>query len=676
MLYYRHKRRTSFTKALLTRPVHSRRATARRNGGPVRVYLCLTQQHDLRLVVLAALVCIFATYTALSIIRRAQASLGRARLTWLATAGAGAGAGIWATHFVAMLSYRPGMPIGYDLGLTLLSVVVAIVISALGFRVALTADRPGRHALGGGLAGLGISAMHYTGMAAVRVPALVAYDPTLVGLSLIFGIGLGALALRAGLARDTLRRRGLGAGLFALGICAMHFTGMGALELTPSPLVPLPDVVLSPAMLAFAIAAVAVLLLGISFAGSIVDQHLANRSAQEARRLQELVNATFEGIAIHVDGLLLDGNHALAELTGYPLEQMIGRNVLTFVPAEDRAEVGGRIADGNAGAYETRLQRPDGDRVPVEILARPIDYKGQHARVAAIRDITERKAAEAQIRFMANHDALTGLPNRVLFRDRLEQALAQARRDRYEVAVLCLDLDRFKEVNDLRGHAAGDALLKQAAARLVATVRETDTVARLGGDEFAIVQTALPKPYDAASFAERLVAAIALPFEFEGEAMLVGLSVGIALFPADGADGASLLKNADTALYRAKADGRGTFRTFEPEMNARLHARRALESDLRRAIEQRRLEVHYQPQADLERRQMTGFEALVRWPHPERGMVSPEEFIPLAEETGLIVPLGEWVLRTACESAVQWPERLRSASTCRRSSSPVAISRP
>ena len=502
--------------------------------------------------------------------------------------------------------------------------------------------------------------MHYTGMAAVRVPALVAYDPFLVVLSLIFGIALGALALRTALADDTLRSRSLGALALTLGICAMHFTAMGALELTPSPLVPLPDAaVVSPGMLAFAIAAVAVLLLGISLAGSIVDQHLAKRSVQETLRLQELVNATFEAIAIHAGGRLVDGNHALAELTGYRLEQMIGRDVLSLVAVEDRAEVGGRVTDGVEGTYETRLQRSDGGLVPVEILARAIDYKGRRARVAAIRDITERKAAEAQIRFMANHDALTGLPNRVLFRDRLEQALARARQDGSEVAVLCLDLDRFKEINDLRGHAAGDALLKQAAARITAAVRGTDTVARLGGDEFAIVQTALPKPYDAASFAERLVAVVAEPFAFEGEAMQVGLSVGIALFPADGGDAESLLKNADTALYRAKADGRGTFRMFESEMNARLHARRALEADLRQAIELRRLEVHYQPQADLDRRLITGFEALVRWPHPELGMVSPEDFIPLAEDTGLIVPLGEWVMRTACAAATDWPERLR-----------------
>ena len=218
--------------------------------------------------------------------------------------------------------------------------------------------------------------MHYTGMAAVRVPALVSYDPFLVVLSLIFGIALGGLALRTSLTRDTLRWRGLGALLLTLGICAMHFTAMGALELTPSPLVPLPEAVISPGMLAFAVAGVAVLLLGISLAGSIVDQHLANRSAREAMRLQELVNATFESIAIHADGRLLDGNRALAELTGYPLEQMIGREVLSFVAPDERAEVARRIAGGADGAYEVRLQRPDGREVPVEILARPIDYKG------------------------------------------------------------------------------------------------------------------------------------------------------------------------------------------------------------------------------------------------------------------------------------------------------------
>ena len=275
----------------------------------------------------------------------------------------------------------------------------------------------------------------------------------------------------------------------------MHFTAMGALELTPSPLVPLPDAtVIAPGLLAIAVAGVTLLLLGASLAGTIVDQRFADRNALEARRLHELANATFEGIGIHAGGRLLDANLALARLTGYPLEEMIGQDALRWIVPEDRDGVRRRIAEGIEGAYETQFLRPDGSRVAVEILGRTIDYKGRAAPVAAVRDITERKAAEARIRFLANHDALTGLPNRVLFRDRLEQALARARRDGDQVAVLCLDLDRFKEVNDLRGHAAGDALLKQAARAPQRRVRETDTVARLGGDEFAIIQSGLPQP--------------------------------------------------------------------------------------------------------------------------------------------------------------------------------------
>jgi diguanylate cyclase len=634
-----------------------------RERSPVPVYLCLTQQHDHVLVALAALICLFAAFTALLLQQRALAAAGgRARAIWLLTAAGAAGGGIWATHFVAMLAYRPGLPVGYGPGLTALSILVAILLAGLGFGLALARrlPLPVRQWLGGGIVGIGIGAMHYTGMAALRVPALVGYDLFLVALSLAFGVGFGGLALRASLRQDGLVRRGLGAGLLTLGICAMHFTAMGALELTPSPLVPPPDATaIAPGLLAIAVAGVTLLLLGASLAGTIVDQRFADRNALEARRLHELANATFEGIGIHAGGRLLDANLALARLTGYPLEQMIGQDALRWIVPEDRDFVRRRIAEGSEGAYETQFVRPDGSRVAVEILGRAIDYKGRAARVAAVRDITERKAAEARIRFLANHDALTGLPNRVLFRDRLEQALARARRDGDQVAVMCLDLDRFKEVNDLRGHAAGDALLKQAAARLGAAIRETDTVARLGGDEFAIIQSGLPQPQHAAAFAERLIAAVAEPFEHEGEAMIVGMSVGIALYPADGSEVGTLLKNADTALYRAKADGRGTYRMFEPEMDARLQARRLLERDLREALAQQQLEVHYQPQAELTTRKITGFEALVRWRHPRRGMVSPDEFIPLAEETGLIVPLGEWVLRTACAAAATWPDYLR-----------------
>ena len=492
----------------------------------MRVYFCLTQEHDLRLVALAALICIFGSYTVMALIQRSVAALGSARLAWLSAGAVATGGAIWATHFVAMLAYGPGMPTGFDVGLTTLSIVVAIAVTGIGLAVAVGAQGSRGHWVGGAIVGLGIDAMHYTGMSALRVPALVGWDPFLVALSLLLAVAFGALSLRVALQHDDLVRRSLGALLLVVGICSLHFTAMGALELTPSPLVPLPaESVIPPVVLALAIGGVTVILLGFSLAGSIVDQHLAHRGIREARRLQDLTNATFEGIAIHADGRLVDGNDALARLLGQPLPEMIGRDVASFIAPEDRQLANRQMASGAEGAYEICMLHADGSRVPVEILGREMDYKGQRVRVAAVRDVTERKAAEAQIRFMADHDALTRLPNRVLFRDRLEQALLWARRGDEQVAVLCLDVDRFKDVNDLRGHGAGDALLQQVAARLVAAIRESDTVARLGGDEFAIVQPGLSQPQGAATFAERLVAAIAEPFDLGGEQMAIGISI-------------------------------------------------------------------------------------------------------------------------------------------------------
>jgi diguanylate cyclase (GGDEF)-like protein len=287
----------------------------------------------------------------------------------------------------------------------------------------------------------------------------------------------------------------------------------------------------------------------------------------------------------------------------------------------------------------------------VAIYHQPVPSGGW---VATHEDITQRQQAEASIAFMARHDALTKLPNRVLFRERMEQAIVMAGRGT-QFAVICLDLDNFKQVNDTLGHPVGDGLLIAAADRLQTCVREIDTVARLGGDEFAIIQLGVLQPDDAEALAGRIIEAFRQPFDVDGHQVLAGASIGVTVAPGDSVSYETLMRDADIALYLAKTEGRGTVRFFEPEMDARIHIRRTLESDLQGAIARNEFELHYQPLVSLTENRVVGFEALLRWHHPVRGLVSPLDFIPVAEETGMIVAIGEWVLRTACFEAENWP---------------------
>ena len=317
----------------------------------------------------------------------------------------------------------------------------------------------------------------------------------------------------------------------------------------------------------------------------------------------------------------------------------------------------GTIHEMLAAGKRHRVTRELGDGRVIEISYQPLVGGGW---VAVHEDITARRKTQAKVEFMARHDALTGLANRAQFRESLEQAVADLDQGRH-FSVFGLDLDHFKQVNDTLGHAAGDLLLKSVSERLQSSLRKGDVVSRLGGDEFAIIQFDTTDPQHCHALAKRITDRIVAPYNLAGQEAVIGVSIGIAMAPGDGSDAENLLKRADTALYAAKGEGRGTYRFFDAEMDKAAQTRRTLEQELRKAVAEGGLQLHYQPLVNLSSGQITGFEALLRWPHPVRGMVSPGDFIPLAEETGLIGPIGEWVLRQACADAVQWPASMRVA---------------
>jgi diguanylate cyclase (GGDEF)-like protein/PAS domain S-box-containing protein len=321
---------------------------------------------------------------------------------------------------------------------------------------------------------------------------------------------------------------------------------------------------------------------------------------------------------------------------------------------------GDRSSDEQAGRTWKHV-KADGALIDLAIYSRELTYAERPSVLLALMDITERKRAEARLAFMAQHDVLTGLPNRSLLRQTMDEMLLHSRRSAEKVAVLMLGLDNFKAVNETLGHAIGDKLLRGVARRLRSTLREEDALARLNSDEFAIVQIGLTRPEDAVMLAKRLLEAIADPYLLDGHSVVVGASIGIAMAPGDGDDSEKLLKSADMALSRAKNDARGTFAFFEAALDARAQSRRKIEVELRDAIQNDVLRPHYQPLIDLQSGRITGCEALVRWPHADRGMVSPAEFIPVAEETGLINPLGGLMLRRACLDAAAWSGDVRVA---------------
>jgi diguanylate cyclase (GGDEF)-like protein len=502
------------------------------------------------LVFLSIVVATVASYVALDLASRVAATRGtRTSNYWLVGGALSMGTGIWSMHFVGMLAFQLPIAMAYNIPVTLLSLLIAVVVSGFALYTVSRGSLSLRRLLGAGvLMGIGIACMHYSGMAAMEVRPAIHYGPSLFAASVLIAIGASVAALwiafqlRTETILSAFRKKAGAALVMGAAITGMHYTGMAAAGFAPDTVCSVNPQDINNVWLASAIGGFTFMFLATTLMVSVFDAHLASRAVKHAENLQHL----------------------------------------------------------------------------------------------------------------AYHDSLTSLPNRGFFSKLLNHGISQAQRHKKTLAVLFIDLDRFKYINDTLGHEAGDALLQEVARRLKGALRESDTVARLGGDEFVVLVEDVHDKNQMAVVAHKILSTLVSPFVTLGQEFHVTASIGISFYPSDGPDERSLMKNADIAMYRAKEEGKNNFQFYSEEMNTHSFERLSMESSLRRALERDEFVLHYQPKVVFASGEINGVEALLRWQHPDLGLVAPAQFISMAEETGLIVPIGKWVLRSACAQSKAW----------------------
>ena len=440
---------------------------------------------------------------------------------------------------------------------------------------------------------------------------------------------------------------------------SLHFTGMSAVQLLPNIGAELAPGDLSPKLLALLIAFGVMLMVSIGLAAAALDLHVGRIRKDAGRRLRTLAEATFEGVVVVREGMMLDMNERFCEMLNLARDDLIGMPLAKLALDFGAIEAMHEANDGDA--LTCRLRCRDRTAITVQVRSRWTSFAEQEARLFVFRDISTEERIRARMTHLAHHDTLTGLPNRLRFRESLEHELKQAWGDDTQVALMFFDLDRFKEVNDVHGHATGDRLLVAVSERLLDSLPREAIAARLSGDEFAVVLPHVDNREEVIMIAQRVVNNVGSPLTLGKLHLKVPASGGVTMFPMDGEDPDRLMKQADLALYRAKGQGRNQVCDFDPKLGMMMQERRMLEADLALAIDDDLLTLNFQPQVVLGDGSISGFEALVRWHDDRRGAVSPAEFVQVAEQSGLILKMGEWVLETACREAVNWPDGRRVA---------------